>query len=256
MPVCTALFAAALLTGPAAPPDPAPPAYQAVAPKVDKQPTVNQEGVARPNLAARPATVGTNPASGQGAVSPAPPSTRQTAGVPDGAVAAPFVRPVDMPADKAAGTVAGEQAPAQQRAPEQAAGTAKAPVKAPGQAPVKAPGQAAGTVKAPGQASLPDMTPGKALAPGQAPGGAEAVPGEKAAAKKDTSDVMGVPMIDPTTHDMVIRPVFAETKPGQPPKPFTLPPLKGVQVAKAAHSYGPHQAAPRPRQHSGARGGR
>lgn len=71
----------------------------------------------------------------------------------------------------------------------------------------------------------------------------KAAPGKKDAAPKDEA----APQVDPRTHDLVIKPVFAGA--GKSPTQFVLPAPKGVQKARAVGGRVPHH-----RHRPGARG--
>ncbi|GAA0386235.1 hypothetical protein GCM10009530_41530 [Microbispora corallina] len=185
MPICTAVLAAALLSGPAAaPPDPGPGAPKAVAKKIEKSsPSEPQQPLA--------------------ALQPGGAASMGMPGMGGEPVEAPIVLPPAAFEDKP-GATAGIGA-----------------------------GDAAGEKAA---TKAGDTTGGKT--------GDKA--GDTAAGKQD--DDLAIPMINPKTHDLLIKPVVSNGAPGQPIKTFTLNPFQGVQVAQSYPGFG------RPRHHTVPRG--
>jgi hypothetical protein len=235
MPICTAVLTAALFAGPAnMPPDPAPFVTKAVAGKIGGGPTRETQQAIYPKLVTIPAPAGSEvPAEGSAPQSPQLSPLTGTNAKPDiktdtkadtkadGRTAPEAVDSAAKPADASAA-----QAPLKLAVRPAAQPVVKAAVKPAAQAAVKPAAQAA--VK-------------------PATKQADMVVEKKATT---TSDMFAVPLIDPETHDVVIRPVLASGKPGQVSKAFTFRPLKGVQVSKSYPAMGQsrRQAAQHPRQ--------
>ncbi|ETK30495.1 hypothetical protein [Microbispora sp. ATCC PTA-5024] len=196
MPICTAVLAAALLSGPAAaPPDPAPGVPKAVAKKIEKS---------SPSEPQQPLAV----------LQPGGAASMGMPGMGGEPVAAPIVLPPaafeDRPGDTAGmgtGDTAGDRA------------ATKA-------------GDTTGD-------KVVDKTGGKT--------GDKA--GDTAAGKQD--DDLAIPMINPKTHDLLIKPAVSNGAPGQPIKTFTLNPFQGVQVAQSYPGFGRpgHHTVPRGPKH-------
>jgi hypothetical protein len=223
MPICTAVLTAALFAGPAnMPPDPAPFVTKAVAGKIGGGPTRETQQAIYPKLVTIPAPAGSEvPAEGSAPQSPQLSPLTGTNAKPD--------IKTDTKADG-------------RTAPEAVDSAAKPADASAAQAPLKLAVRPAAQPVA-----QPAVQPVVKAAVKPATKQADMVVEKK---ETTTSDMLAVPLIDPETHDVVIRPVLASGEPGQVSKAFTFRPLKGVQVSTSYPAMGQsrRRAAQHPRQ--------
>ncbi|MCT9934623.1 hypothetical protein N5079_30895 [Planotetraspora sp. A-T 1434] len=209
MPICTAVFAAALLAGPAArPADPAPTVPKSVAAKIEKaRKAVDDYEKAQ-----------TRPAGHQLVTLPVQ--------VSDGS------KP-DKPAGSSSVPEGAPEKGAQQGAPE------TAPETVPETAPEMAPEMGAHEMALPPEGGSAQLKETAAKPPVGTP-----IKIQSRSPKK-----FKMPVVDPESPNVVFVPMSSDGVSATPVNPLSLPQLKGQQVAQSFNVYGPRTRHSAPRHH-------